>query len=86
MGNHRLGATRRNFLKAAASVLALGLPRMPSPTEAATGHDLVVVSGDPAAATRKALEAMGGIGRFVQKGQRVVLKPNMSFANPPERA
>jgi len=45
----------------------------------------VVVSGDPAAATRKALEALGGIGRFVSKGQRVVLKPNMSFANPPER-
>jgi uncharacterized protein (DUF362 family) len=46
----------------------------------------VVVSGDPATATRKALEAMGGISRFVRKGQRVVLKPNMSFANPPERA
>jgi len=47
---------------------------------------MVVVSGDPAAATRKALESLGGIGRFVKKGQRVVLKPNMSFPNPPERA
>jgi uncharacterized protein (DUF362 family) len=54
--------------------------------DAATDADLVVVSGDPAAATRKALEVMGGISRFVQKGQRVVLKPNMSFASPPEHA
>jgi len=29
---------------------------------------------------------MGGISRFVKKGQRVVLKPNMSFNNPPDRA
>jgi uncharacterized protein (DUF362 family) len=86
MENHRPGTTRRNFLKATAAGLALGLPGRPSPAEAAADHYLVVVSGDPAAATRKALEAMGGISRFVQKGQRVVLKPNMSFANPPERA
>jgi uncharacterized protein (DUF362 family) len=44
------------------------------------------MSGDAAAATRKAIEALGGISRFVQKGQRVVLKPNMSFASGPERA
>ncbi len=86
MQSHRAGTTRRNFLKATAAGLALGLPGKPLLAGSATDHDLVVISGDPAAATRKALEAMGGIGRFVQKGQRVVLKPNMSFANPPERA
>ncbi len=58
----------------------------PIPASAAPDYDLVVISGDPAAATRKALEALGGMSRFVQKGQRVVLKPNMSFATPPERA
>ena len=86
MGSHHLGTSRRNFLKATAAGIALGLSGRPSPAGAADGYDLVVISGDPAAATRKALEAMGGISRFVQKGQRVVLKPNMSFANPPERA
>ncbi|MFI5338481.1 MAG: DUF362 domain-containing protein [Candidatus Methylomirabilales bacterium] len=86
MGHHHPGTTRRDFLKVTAAGLALGLAGRPSPTEAAPDPDLVVISGDPAAATRKALEAMGGISRFVQKGQRVVLKPNMSFANPPERA
>ncbi len=87
MGSHRSGTTRRNFLKTtAAAGLALGLPGKPPLVDAATEYDLVVIQGDPAAATRKALEAMGGISRFVQKGQRVVLKPNMSFATPPERA
>jgi uncharacterized protein (DUF362 family) len=46
--------------------------------------DLAVISGEPIAATRKALGAMGGISRFVKKGQRVVLKPNMSFARTPD--
>jgi uncharacterized protein (DUF362 family) len=46
--------------------------------------DLAVISGDPVAATKKALEALGGISRFVKKGQRVVLKPNMSFTRTPE--
>jgi uncharacterized protein (DUF362 family) len=79
------GTTRRNFLKSTTG-LALGLAVSRNVAHAAGDHDLVVISGDPAAATRKALEALGGIGRFVKKGQRVVLKPNMSFANPPERA
>jgi uncharacterized protein (DUF362 family) len=47
-------------------------------------YDLAVISGEPAAATKKALETLGGISRFVKKGQRVVLKPNMSFARPPD--
>jgi uncharacterized protein (DUF362 family) len=47
-------------------------------------YDLAVISGEPVTATKKALEAMGGISRFVKKGQRVVLKPNMSFARTPE--
>jgi uncharacterized protein (DUF362 family) len=82
--HHR--TTRRGFLKAAAAGLALSLQGRSSSGGTTGDQDVVVISGDPAAATRRALEAMGGIGRFVQKGQRVVLKPNMSFANPPERA
>lgn len=64
--------------------MALGLAGRPAFSAAKYEFDLVVISGEPAAATRKALEAMGGISRFVKKGQSVVLKPNMSFANPPE--
>lgn len=84
MNKHFQKITRRKFLKAAASGIALSLSGRPSFLEAREDYDLVTISGEPASATQKALEAMGGISRFVKKGQRVVLKPNMSFANPPE--
>jgi len=79
-----LWITRRDFLKGASAGLVLSLAGRPASLEAKDEPDLVVVSGDPTTATRAALEAMGGISRFVQKGKRVVLKPNMSFSNPPE--
>jgi uncharacterized protein (DUF362 family) len=79
----RSGISRRQFLKTTAAGAAIALAGF----EVAISkdeQDLVVMSGDPADATRKALEAMGGISRFVRKDQRVVLKPNMSFSNPPD--
>ncbi len=76
--------TRRKFLKTAAAGVALGLVGRPSFSVAKEEYDLAVISGEPAAATRKALEAIGGISRFVKKGQGVVLKPNMSFARTPD--
>ena len=85
MDRWKLRMTRRQFLKTTAAGVALGLSAGPDLLEAKDEYDLVVVSGDPAPATRKALEAMGGISRFVKKGQSVILKPNMSFANSPER-
>jgi uncharacterized protein (DUF362 family) len=76
--------TRRKFLKTAAAGITLGLAGRPSFLEAKEEYDLVVISGEPVAATRKALEALGGISRFVKKGQRVILKPNMSFSRTPD--
>jgi uncharacterized protein (DUF362 family) len=39
---------------------------------------LSVVRGkDPEAITRKAIDAIGGIGRFVKKGANVIVKPNI---------
>ena len=35
--------------------------------------------GDAAALTRRAIEAMGGMGRFVAKGDVVAVKPNIGF-------
>ena len=86
MDERNQGMTRRNFLKTTAAGIALGLAGRPSFSVAKEEVDLAVVSGDPASATRKALEALGGISRFVKKGQRVVLKPNMSFSRTPEFA
>lgn len=49
--------------------------------------DLVKVTGaNPAANTRKAIELLGGMARFVSKGDKVVIKPNMGFGNAPEKA
>jgi uncharacterized protein (DUF362 family) len=78
------GITRRKFLKMAAAGTALSLTGGPSFSLANEEYDLAVISGEPAAATKKALEAIGGISRFVKRGQRVVLKPNMSFARTPD--
>ena len=84
MDQHGRMITRRKFLKTAASGMVLSLVGRPSFLEAKEDYDLVAISGEPVAATRKALEAMGGIPRFVKKGQRVVLKPNMSFSRTPD--
>ncbi|MCL2767868.1 MAG: DUF362 domain-containing protein [Synergistaceae bacterium] len=49
--------------------------------------DLVAVrNGEPAQLFDKGIEALGGIGKFVRKGQTVLIKPNMSWAVEPERA
>jgi len=84
MGECKQSMTRRKFLKTAAAGIALGLVGRPSFSIARQEVDLAVISGDPVTATQKALEALGGISRFVKKGQRVVLKPNMSFTRTPE--
>ena len=76
--------TRRKFLKSTATGIALSLIGKPVFSEEKGEYDLVVTNGDPAAAIRKALDVLGGISTFVKKGQHVVLKPNMSFARPPE--
>jgi len=76
--------TRRRFLKTAMAGATLAFSGNPPFLHAKEDYDLVVISGEPAAATKKALEALGGISRFVKKGHRVVLKPNMSFARTPE--
>jgi uncharacterized protein (DUF362 family) len=49
--------------------------------------DLVaVMGGEPTAMLDKALEALGGIGKFVKKGQKVVIKPNIGWDRAPEMA
>ncbi len=84
MNKHDQTITRRKFLKTAAAGIALGLAGRPSFSFAKEEYDLAVISGEPVAATKKALEVIGGISGFVKKGKRVVLKPNMSFARTPD--
>jgi uncharacterized protein (DUF362 family) len=42
-------------------------------------------NGEPAALTRAAIEALGGMGRFVHAGQVVVIKPNIGWDKTPEQ-
>jgi len=49
-------------------------------------RDLAVAEGDARKAVREAIESLGGMGRFVKPGDRVLIKPNISFPNPPEWA
>jgi hypothetical protein len=63
----------------------------PGPTAAATAaakvSELAVARGSsPEAITRAAIEALGGMSRFVKKGDRVVIKPNILTAAEPQYA
>ncbi len=76
---------RRNFIKD----LALGgmLLRLgPDLLAQAKGQpDMAIVTGEsPAAITRAAMTAMGGIGRFISKGDKVMIKPNIGWDRVPE--
>lgn len=81
---------RREFLKKSAQYAAVGaaglhVPGMIEAVYAAEKEpNIVVANGGPGPATRAAVNAFGGMGRFVKQGDKVVIKPNMSFPNPPE--
>lgn len=53
----------------------------------AAGYDLVAVKGgEPDVMFQKAIQAIGGMGKFVKKGQKVLVKPNIGWDAVPERA
>lgn len=83
---------RRKFLKSlalagAASVIDIsGVGTLMAQTKG-SGTDLVaVMGGEPAAMLDKMLAQYGGIGTFVKKGMKVVLKPNIGWDRTPELA
>lgn len=83
---------RRDLIKSAAVIsIGLSLPETLSTlisfAEAADNPDLAVVTGrSPAAITRAAVDALGGINRFISRGDIVVVKPNMAWDRLPEQA
>ncbi|MDR3153475.1 MAG: DUF362 domain-containing protein [Deltaproteobacteria bacterium] len=84
---------RRTFIKTlaagaavAAARGALGAPGAALAQEAQY-PDLVAVRGTGITAMfDRALEALGGLGRYVKSGQTIVVKPNMGWAVGPEAA
>ncbi|MDT7892886.1 MAG: DUF362 domain-containing protein [Armatimonadota bacterium] len=70
-------------------VAAVGLGQVALGQKAGGQQQPVVVVAEkdkPAELVRKAIKALGGMGRFVKKGNRVLIKPNIAFARPPEGA
>ena len=51
---------------------------------AVNGQTLSIVQGpDRKESVKKAIELLGGMDRFVKKGETVAIKPNVAFASPP---
>ncbi|MFH0823192.1 MAG: DUF362 domain-containing protein [Pseudomonadota bacterium] len=82
---------RREFLRTALITTGAaitggpGLVFGPSGVQAQEVPDIAVAYGnDPAVNARAAVDALGGIKRFVKAGAKVVIKPNMSFARKPD--
>ncbi|MBU1701270.1 MAG: DUF362 domain-containing protein [Candidatus Eisenbacteria bacterium] len=94
-----MAQTRRDFLKKAAIVGgALAVHPMDAWAAETLSADMSIArwsgadlsdEGVPAMAaalTKQAIEAIGGMGRFVSKGDKVWIKPNMGWNRAPELA
>ena len=81
---------RRDFLKDMAIgglAAGLGSKLMAQTPKAEKPPDLAFVQGDsPAKITREAVAVLGGMNKFVAKGDVVMIKPNIGWDRTPEMA
>ena len=88
---------RRDFLKRSALVgagaaFSLNFEGLQAALESGTielqsaPHLVAVMGGEPVEMLNRALAELGGIGNFVKRGQRVVIKPNIGWDRVPELA
>ncbi len=86
---------RRDFLRTsmvAGAALTLNFDKLQAALSSNTmaveaAPDLVaVMGGEPVAMLDKALETLGGMGKYVKSGQKVVIKPNIGWDRTPELA
>ncbi|PKP06178.1 MAG: tat (twin-arginine translocation) pathway signal sequence [Bacteroidetes bacterium HGW-Bacteroidetes-5] len=85
---------RRNFIKTAILGGIAGAVQLKSNNllagekmSVSASNDLVaVMGGEPGEMYKKGIAAMGGISKFVKKGQKVVVKPNIGWDKRPEFA
>lgn len=88
---------RRKFLQAiaitgaAATLKASGgmdiLAETVNSTQTGKPIDMVaVMGGEPAAMFKRAIAEMGGIGKFIKRGAKVVVKPNIGWDKAPQFA
>ena len=84
-------ASRRDFLRilaagAAGAMLPVRRLGALAPLQAAPATFGVAKGTDTAAIVRKAVELVGGMGSFVDEGDVVFIKPNISWDKKPEQA
>ncbi len=86
---------RRDFLKSGAVAAVVGGIALKMPGVLAGDGDegaksesevVVVRKGSPVAMFRKGIAHLGGMAAFVKPGQKVLVKPNIGWDNPPEMA
>lgn len=82
---------RREFLKLTAmsgiGFSVTGMDGIVPSADASEKIDLAVAHGaSPAMITRAAIDTMGGIKRFISRGDVVVIKPNIAWDRLPEQA
>ena len=82
--------TRRSFLQTTAagglSALSVSVIANNVFADVLSKSEVIVGKGKAADIIPKLFGKMGGIANFVKPGSRVMIKPNMGFANPPEWA
>lgn len=49
-------------------------------------HAAFITNGEPRPLARKAFEILGGMGRFINRGDKVLIKPNIGWDRRPELA
>ena len=74
--------TRREFLTTGIGAVAVAalMPRSIFAEKTVTGPLIGVARGDSSHLVRAAVDAAGGIDSFIKTGDRVCIKPNISFA------
>ncbi len=87
---------RRDFFKSAAVVgiasifkpgtLAASTTAASKVSVQATTDMVAVMGGEPEIMLNRAMKELGGIGKYVKKGQKVVIKPNIGWDKKPEMA
>lgn len=83
---------RREFIKTSTAItlglLNLKIPRwLEDQSKTLSDKILAVVkNGSPSAMVRQAIDLLGGISKFIKRGDVVVVKPNMGWARRPEQA
>ena len=82
----RMTISRRDFIVSTSSIVAGTVafgPKILFGTDPVTDVS-IVRGGETAAATRKAIELLGGMSRYVAQDDVVVVKPNIGWNREPD--